>query len=146
MTTMPTGEQRHSEADLRTEPKRADQSLGELFSEVTRDLGQLFRDEVQLAKVEAKEELTTTAKGAASMAAGGVAALLFLMMASTALALWLDEAVHPAVAFLIVGLVWAVAAAALVAMGRKKLQQVRPLPQTTDTLKEDVQWAQTLRH
>lgn len=142
---MPTNEHPPTADDLRTEPKRADQSLGELFSDVTRDLGQLFRDEVQLAKVEAKEEMRTTAKGAAAMAAGGVAALLFLIMASTALALWLDEAMHPAIAFAIVALVWAIAAAVLVMMGRKRLQQVRPLPQTTETLKEDVQWAQTLR-
>jgi uncharacterized membrane protein YqjE len=146
MTTMPPGDTGNQlREDLRTEPKRADQSLGELFSEVTTELGQLFRSEVQLAKVEAREELRTTAKGAASMAGGGVAALIVLITGSTALALWLAEAMHPALAFLLVAVLWAIAAAVLVAFGRKRLQQIRPLPQTTATLKEDVEWAQTLR-
>jgi hypothetical protein len=44
------------------------------------------------------------------------------------------------VALLIVGAIWVIAAAVLGATGRKQLQ-MRPLPQTVETLKEDVQWA-----
>ncbi len=45
-------------------------------------------------------------------------------------------------AFLIVGLVVAAVAAALLLTGRKKLGDVRPVPdQTVDTLKEDARWA-----
>jgi hypothetical protein len=40
-----------------TEPKRADQSLGELFKEMSSELGDLFRQEVQLAKLEATDEV-----------------------------------------------------------------------------------------
>jgi hypothetical protein len=47
-----------------------------------------------------------------------------------------------ALAFLIVAVVYAVAAAVLISQGRRRLKQVNPVPQqTVETLKEDVQWA-----
>jgi F0F1-type ATP synthase assembly protein I len=70
-------------------------------------------------------------------------ALLFL---SFALAWLLDEWMHTALAFLIVGLVYAVVAAVLVIQGRTRLQSVNPVPsQTVETIKEDVQWARAQR-
>jgi F0F1-type ATP synthase assembly protein I len=73
----------------------------------------------------------------------GYFALLFL---SFALAWLLDEWMHTALAFLIVGLLYAVVAAVLVVRGRARLQNVNPVPQqTVETLKEDVQWAKAQR-
>ena len=40
-----------------TQPGMPDSSLGELFSHLTSDLSALIRDEVQLAKIELKEEV-----------------------------------------------------------------------------------------
>ena len=60
--------------DLSTQPKRPDASLGELFSEMTQNLGTLFRQEVELAKTEAKEEATAAGKAAAMLVVGAVAA------------------------------------------------------------------------
>ena len=42
--------------DPATQPKQPDKSLGELFSDLTHDFSELFRKEVELAKVETKEE------------------------------------------------------------------------------------------
>ena len=131
--------------DLATEPKRADQSLGELFAEMTRELGDLFRKEVELAKVETREEVRRGTSALVAMAAAGVAALLFLNMISVAAALGLAEIMNRALAFLIVAIIWAVIAAVMFSIGRKRMAQVRPLPETTETLKEDVQWAKTLK-
>ena len=127
--------------DLATEPKRADQSLGELFAEMTRELGDLFRKEVELAKVETREEVRRGTSALVAMAAAGVAALLFLNMVSVAAALGLAEIMNRALAFLIVAIIWGVIAAVMFSIGRKRMAQVRPLPETTETLKEDVQWA-----
>jgi hypothetical protein len=131
--------------DLATEPKRADQSLGELFAEMTRELGDLFRKEVELAKVETREEVRRGTSALVAMAAAGVAALLFLNMVSVAAALGLAEIMNRALAFLIVAIIWGVIAAVMFSIGRKRMAQVRPLPETTETLKEDVQWAKTLK-
>ena len=41
-----------SDVDLAVEPMRPDASLGELFSEMTQNLGTLLRQEVELAKTQ----------------------------------------------------------------------------------------------
>ena len=133
-----------SDVDHRTEPKRPDQSLGELISEMTRELGDLFRQEVELAKVETRAEVNRSAKAVAAMAVGAVAALLTLTLASFALAELLDQGLNRALSFAIVAAVWAIVAAIAISMGRKKLREVRPLPETTRSLKEDKEWAKNL--
>jgi uncharacterized membrane protein YqjE len=127
--------------DPAVEPREADKTLGELVGEMTRDVSTLLRQEVQLAKTEAREEISRASRGAAMLAAAGVTAWLALLILSLAVAAWLDEAVHPAVALAIIGAVWVIAAVVLVAVGRKQIQSTRPLPQTVDSLKEDVEWA-----
>ena len=127
--------------DLATEPKRADESLGALFSELSSELSTLFRKEIELAKTEAQEQATTAGKAGAMFAGAGLAAWLALVLLSFALAWWLDEAVHVAVAFLIVGAVWAIAAFMLQRTARSKLSALRGLQQTKQTIKEDVEWA-----
>lgn len=132
-------------ADRPTEPKRADQSLGELFKEMSSELGDLFRQEVQLAKVEATDEVKKSGAAVASMAVGAIAALLFLTLASFALAELLDQGLNRALSFAIVALVWGIVAAVLVMAGRKKLQTLKGLPETKRSLEEDKQWAKNLK-
>jgi hypothetical protein len=46
------------------------------------------------------------------------------------------------VAFLIVAVLYGIAAAAMAAAGRQRLREVNPVPhRTVETIKEDVQWA-----
>lgn len=128
--------------DLRpTEPKRPDQSLGELFSEMSENLNTLFRKEVQLAKVEAKEEVSQFGSAAGMYGGAGVAALLTLTLLSFALAWWIDQKLNTAVSFLIVGTIWAIVGLALMSAARKKMKDVEVLPETKETIKEDLEWA-----
>jgi uncharacterized membrane protein YqjE len=131
--------------DRPTEPKRADQSLGELVKEMTTELGDIFRQEVELAKVEAREELRRSTMAAAAMAAGAVAALLLLILASFALAELLDQGLNRALSFAIVAVLWAIVAAVLLSTGRNRMRQVRPLPETKRSLEEDKEWAKNLK-
>lgn len=126
--------------DPRTEPIRPEASLGELFGEFTSQMGNLFRQEVELAKVEAKTEAKRAGRGAAMAGAGGVLALVALIMLSMALAWLLDQGLNRALSFAIVGVLWLVSAAVLIRAGRAQLAAVQPLPTTTETLKEDAQW------
>jgi F0F1-type ATP synthase assembly protein I len=131
---------------LPTEPKAPEKSLGQLFSELTSDLSTLMRKEVELAKVETKEEVSRAGKAGGMLGGGAFAGYLALLFLSFALAWLLDEWMHTALAFLIVGLLYAVVAAVLVVRGRARLQSVNPVPQqTVETLKEDVQWAKAQR-
>lgn len=131
--------------DRPTEPKRADQSLGELFKEMSSELGDLFRQEVQLAKIEATDEVKKSGAAVAAMAVGAIAALLFLTLASFALAELLDQGLNRALSFAIVALVWGIVAAVLVMSGRKKLQTLKGLPETKRSLEEDKEWAKNLK-
>jgi hypothetical protein len=128
-------------AQTTTEPKRPEASLGELVAEMTSDLSTLFRKEIELAKTEARDELRQAGKAGAMLGGAGLAAWLALLLLSLALAWLLDQAMNTALAFAIVGVLWAVAAILLQRSGRAALARVRGLPTTRDTIKEDVEWA-----
>ena len=134
------------DVDLSRSPRQPDKSLGELFSDLTGDLGRLMRQEVALARTEAKEEIGRASKAGAMLAVGGLIAYLALMFASFALAWLLDDVMPRSLAFLIVGVVHAIVAAVLLMQGRNRMREVSPVPQqTVETLKEDVEWAKAQR-
>jgi hypothetical protein len=117
-------------------------SLGELFGHLTSDLGDLMRSEIELARVEIREEAAKAGQAAGMLGAGGLVAYLGLALVATAAAWGLAEAIDAGWAFLIVGLVVGAIGAVLIVMGRDRLKAVKPVPeQTVETLKEDAQWA-----
>jgi uncharacterized membrane protein YqjE len=118
-------------------------SVGQLVGRVTGDLSQLFRQELDLAKTEIKEEVARAGKGAGMLSGAGVAGLYGLMLLSFAAAWGLAEVVARGVAFLLVGVAWLLVALVLFLTGRRQLAKAQPFPpqQTVETLKEDVQWA-----
>jgi uncharacterized membrane protein YqjE len=119
-----------------------DPSLGELFGTLTSDLGELVRSEMELARVEIREEAAKAGRAAGLLAAGGLIAYLGLGLLAMAAAWGLAEVVDAGWAFLIVGLVVAAIGAVVVIKGRDRLREVRPVPdETVETLKEDARWA-----
>jgi uncharacterized membrane protein YqjE len=125
-----------------TQQETDGRSLGQVVSDLSGDLSTLMKQEVQLAKVELKEEVAKVGKGAGMLGGAGFAGWFVLLFLSLALTFLLDNWLPIEVAALITAVVWAAVAAVLALMGRKKLQEANPqLPQTQETLKEDVQWA-----
>jgi uncharacterized membrane protein YqjE len=121
--------------------------LGQLLSDMTSELGTLVRQEIQLAKVETKEELGRAGKAAGSLVGAAIAAHMALLFLSLALAWLLDQAMNRALAFAIVGVIYVIGAAVLVSTGRRQAKLINPVPQqTVATLKEDVQWAKALKN
>jgi uncharacterized membrane protein YqjE len=134
----PTVEQPHDPS----QPIEPDQSLGELLGRVSRDFSELVSTQVELAKVELREEIAAAGRGAGILTGGAFCAYLAVILLSFAAAWGLSEIVPEGLAFLIVGAVYAVAAAVLLPKGKERLSQVRPVPEkTAETVKEDVQWA-----
>jgi uncharacterized membrane protein YqjE len=123
------------------QPLRPERSLPELLSELTGEITTLVRTELELAKVEAKDEVRETAKAGGMLGAGGLAAWLGVLFVSLAVAWLLDQGMNRALAFGIVALVWLVAAAILISVGRRRLSEVQVIPQTKQSLQEDVEWA-----
>ncbi len=111
-------------------------SIGELLGDVSRDLSQLMRQEVELAKAEARESATRAGKGAGMLAGAGTAAHLALVFLSVALWWGIGNATGRGWSALIVMAVWLVVAAVLGLVGKKQLAEVRGLDRTASTVKE----------
>ncbi|QCX27898.1 phage holin family protein [Nocardioides jishulii] len=117
-------------------------SLGAIVGDISADLSALVRQEMELARTELKQEARRVGKGAGMLGGAGIAGLLTLLFLSLALVYLLDNWMPTELSALIVGLLWAVVAAVLAMRGRKEIQEADPqLPQTQQSLKEDVQWA-----
>src|SRR6186997_712269 len=109
-------------------PEPSLRSVGEVLGDITSDLSTLLRQEIELAKAEIMQSVDH-AKAAGGMFAGaGVAAHMALLFLS--IALWwalgdlFDSLGWSAV---VVGLLWAVAAGVMAAMGRTRLKQATPV-------------------
>ncbi|RGC66714.1 hypothetical protein C5N14_21860 [Micromonospora sp. MW-13] len=116
--------------------ERSHASIGDLLSEVTRDFSTLVRQEVQLAKAEVRQEAKTAGNVAGMFAVAAIAGLLTLFFLSSALWWGLSNIMDQGWAALIVGAIWAVIGAVLVARARKQMRQLRPLPRTQQTARE----------
>ncbi|MGP3924521.1 MULTISPECIES: phage holin family protein [unclassified Streptomyces] len=112
------------------------------MSEVVGDVETLFRQEVELAKAEIREEATKAGKAAGMFGGAGFGGYMVALFGSLAAVFGLANVVDWGWAALIITGVWAVIAAVLFVRGRAKMRKVSPKPeQTLETLKEDAQWA-----
>ena len=122
-------------------------SLGDLVGDIANDLTTLVKQEVELAKTEAKAEVTKAGKGAGLLGGAGVTGHLAILFVSLALMFMLDSWMHTGWAALILGVIWAIAAAVMAMLGRKELKRMNPKLETTQkTLKEDAAWAKELKN
>jgi hypothetical protein len=124
-----------------------DRSIGEIVGAITNDLSKLVRQELDLAKTEAKREAVKAGRGVGMLGGAGIAAHLTLLFLSGALMFLLDIWMPLALAALIVAVLWGIVAAVLALRGKKDLQELSPPMETTQqTLKEDVQWAKDMKN
>jgi len=116
-------------------------SIGELIGNISDDLSQLFRQEVELAKAELRQEATKAGKAAGMLGGAGFAGYLAVVLLSFAAVFGLANVMDAGWAALIVAVIWAVIGGVLYLNGRQKLRTVDPMPRrTVDTIKEDAQW------
>lgn len=126
-------------------PSGADRSFGELFKELTSDLSQLMRQELELLRVEMTEKARAAAGAGVMLSGAAVVGLLAAGSFTATVILVLALAMPAWVAALIVTVIYGIAAAAMGIAGRRKVEDVMPpVPrQTLQTVKEDVEWAKT---
>jgi uncharacterized membrane protein YqjE len=118
--------------------------LGELVKDLAGQTSTLVRQEIQLAQAELTAKGKLAGRGAGMLAAAAVAVLLALIALTAGLIAALDTGLPLWLSALIVMLLWGIVGAVLAARGRKELQQATPpVPQTVETVKEDIQWAKT---
>lgn len=118
-----------------------DVSLGDLVARLSGEIGGLLSDHMQLAREEMKRDAKKAGRGAGLMGGAGVGGWIAALVLSLALAWGLAELMPTWLAFLIVGVVWAIAAAVMALVGKKQFEQVPPVaPETMEELQRDRQW------
>lgn len=117
-------------------------SLGELFSDLTRDVGTLVRQEVQLATSEMSQKVKTAGKDIGLLVGGGLVAYAGFIVLLGALAILIGNFLPLWVATLIVAVVVMAVGAVLVMQGKNALSNLDMKPrktmQTIAEIKEDI--------
>lgn len=102
-------------------------SIGALVSGITRDTSTLVRQEIELAKAEAK--------AAGMFAAAAIGGFLVVLFLSHAVWWGLANVIDQGWAALIVAVLWALVAAVLVTIARQRTRHLKALPQTSATVR-----------
>jgi uncharacterized membrane protein YqjE len=126
-------------------PQLREQSMGELFKQLSDDTSKLVRQELKLAQAEMTEKGKKAGKGVGIFGAAAVIGMLALLTFTACLVAALATGMPVWLAALIVTVVYAVAAGGLALIGKQRVSEATPpVPeQTVETVKEDVQWAKT---
>jgi hypothetical protein len=122
--------------------------LGELFGELSQDVGLLVRQEAQLAKTEMQQKLSRVTTDLVALGFGGVVALVGGLALTSAVILLLIDPVglRPWLAALLVGVILGVVGWIMLQRGLKDLKRTDPTPRrTVETIKDDIEWAKEQR-
>ena len=128
--------------ELKERGLREERSIGELFGQLSQDMALLFRQEIQLARAEMSEKISSVTTNLVSVLAGGFVAYVGALAIVAALILALHQLadISPWVSALIVGVLFAVVGYAMLSRGLRELKRVDLAPRrTVENIKEDVQ-------
>lgn len=119
-----------------------DRSLGELLGDLASQTSRLVRQEVDLARVEIAEKTEPVKVSAGAFAGAAVLGLGAFGALTATLILVIALAVPAWLAALVVTLAYGCTAGVLARIGLQRFKRARvsKLPQTTQTIKDDVEW------
>jgi hypothetical protein len=125
------------------EERRDERSVGDLLGDLTKQMGLLVRQEVDLARTEIAGKAGRVSRNVALLVAGGALAYAgFLALMAALVFLLVDNGVDAWLAAILVGVVVAGVGAVLILRGRQALQEADLVPRRTiQTLKDDTEWA-----
>jgi uncharacterized membrane protein YqjE len=118
-----------------------ERSVSDVLQDILRNLQEMVRSEVRLAKVEIRDELRRAVSSSIWIAAGVVGALsawIFLLWTvayslATRMSMW--------AATLVVAVVMACIASVLVIGGIRRVRRIQPIPErTVESVKENLEW------
>jgi hypothetical protein len=125
-----------SEAGTDLPPDGSQPSLGTVLGDVTRDMSQLVRQEVELAKAELRRDAKQTVQTAGMFGAAALAGYMVVLFLSIALWWALSNVMDQGWGALLVAGVWAVTAVVLFANARVRTRTIRGPQQTAQTVRE----------
>ncbi|HEX2043189.1 MAG TPA: phage holin family protein [Acidimicrobiales bacterium] len=131
-----------SDAAVSSEPAPSGKPIGELMADMTSQVTELMRKELEMAVTELKGEMRQAAKAGGMLTGAALSGYLSLLFGSFGLAWFLDRKLPRSLAFGLVAALHGTAAATLAKAGREEIKRVDPVPtRTIETLKENVDWA-----
>lgn len=115
-------------------------TVGQLVANASRDLSNLVRSEIELAKAELKSTAVAAGTGAGMFGGAAFLALLAVILLSIAAAYGLNAlGLHPALSFLIVAVLYLLIAAVLILVGKRQLGKAKGPQRAIETSKESVE-------
>ncbi|WP_433164811.1 phage holin family protein [Kribbella sp. CA-247076] len=121
-------------------PNGSEPTVGQLVANASKDLSNLVRSEIELAKTELKKTAVAAGTGAGMFGGAAFLALLAIILLSVAAAYGLTAlGLHPAVAFVIVAVLYLLIGAVLVLIGTRLLKKAKGPQRAIETSKESVE-------
>jgi hypothetical protein len=121
--------------------KPVERSFAEVVQDAIRNIQEIVRSEITLAKAELREEADKTLSAIVWLSAGAVCALLAVLYLSLALMYGLGLTMPLWAAALVVAGFAGTTASALLLPGVRRFQKIHPTPErTVRTMKENVKW------
>ena len=120
-----------------------DPSIADVLKSAVRDAQDLVREEIALAKAEARQAASRVSSGAAMLAGAALAAVIGLILLLTAISWGISEGFGLPVwaGFAITTLVMLVLAGVLAMVGKSRITAAKAaMPRTVDTMKENMEW------
>jgi tetrahydromethanopterin S-methyltransferase subunit G len=109
-------------------------TLGEVMGDLTRNVSTLLQQEVALAKAELSQSGKRAGKGIGLFAGAAIAGILFLVFLSVSAWWGLGQFIGNEWSALVVAAIWVIVAIILALAGKKEMERIRGLQQTTETL------------
>lgn len=120
---------------------KEERTLGELFSGLAGETGNLVRQEVALAQTELTQKATLVGKNVGFLVVGGAVGYAALLAILAAVIIGLANFVPAWTSALIVGAIVAIVAFVLISSALNALKNTNLTPtQTVDSIKEDAKW------
>ena len=125
--------------EVRSDGQLEDKSLGELVAIATGSVSRLVKSEIELAKLELKDDAKKAALGGTLFAVAGLIGGIVVILLSIAAAFGLITAgIWNWAAFLIVAGAYVVLAAILVGIGLWRMKKMSGASRTRKTMKDDL--------
>ena len=126
-------------AEVRSDGQLEDKSLGELVAIATGSVSRLVKSEIELAKLELKDDAKKAALGSTLFAVAGLIGGIVVILLSIAAAYGLMTAgIWNWAAFLIVAGAYVVLAAILIGIGLWRMKKMTGVSRTRRTMKDDI--------
>jgi uncharacterized membrane protein YqjE len=125
--------------EVRSDEQLEDKSVGELVKFATASVSQLVKSEIELAKLELKDDAKRAALGSVLFAVAAVAGGIVVILLSIAAAYGLITlGIWNWAAFLIVAGVYVLLAAVLIGIGLWRMKKMTGVSRTRRTVKDDI--------